>query len=117
MRAPIAVALIASLGATSSFAQAPRLGVKDVVERVQKRYDSAGDFRAHFVQTLTNATFKRKTTSAGEVLLKRPGRMRWDYQTPDVKMYLADGDRLWLYEPEDQQAFKQDLKSSQLPAA
>jgi outer membrane lipoprotein carrier protein len=117
MRAPIAVALIASLGATPSFAQAPRLGVKDVVERVQKRYDGAGDFRAHFVQTLTNATFNRKTTLAGDVLLKKPGRMRWDYQTPDVKMYLADGDRLWLYEPEDKQAFKQDLKSSQLPAA
>jgi outer membrane lipoprotein carrier protein len=51
------------------------------------------------------------------VLLKKPGRMRWNYQTPDPKMYLSDGDLLWLYEPEDKQAFKQDLKSSQLPAA
>ena len=32
-------------------------------------------------------------------------------------MYLADGNTLWLFEPEDKQAFKQDLKSSQLPAA
>ncbi|MEA2696502.1 MAG: outer rane lipoprotein carrier protein [Myxococcales bacterium] len=98
-------------------AASPRLGVKAVIERVQKRYDSASDFRARFTQTLTNPTFNRKTTSTGEVLLKKPGRMRWNYQTPEEKMYLADGDRLWLYEPEDKQAFKQELKSSQLPAA
>jgi len=96
---------------------AGRLDVAAVVERVQKRYDGAEDFRARFNQTLTNAAFKRKTSSTGEVLLKKPGRMRWNYQTPDPKMYLADGDLLWLYEPEDKQAFKQDLKTSQLPAA
>jgi outer membrane lipoprotein carrier protein len=98
-------------------AAADRLDLPAVVDRVQKRYDAAGDFRAHFSQTLTNPTFKRKSALSGEVLLKKPGKMRWNYQTPDVKMYLADGTRLWLYEPEDHQAFKQDLKSSQLPAA
>ena len=94
-----------------------RLPLKDVVERVQKRYDGAKDFRARFNQTLTNATFGRKISSAGEVLLKKPGRMRWNYTQPDPKMYLSDGTTLWLYEPEDKQAFKQDLKASQLPAA
>ena len=98
-------------------APGPRLNVALVVDRVQKRYDDAADFRARFNQTLTNAAFKRKTSLTGEVLLKKPGRMRWNYQTPDPKMYLADGDLLWLYEPEDKQAFKQDLKTSQLPAA
>jgi outer membrane lipoprotein carrier protein len=94
-----------------------RLPLKTVVERVQKRYDTASDFRAQFSQTLTNVTFKRTSTLSGEVMLKKPGRMRWNYQKPEPKMYLADGDLLWLYEPEDKQAFKQELKSSQLPAA
>jgi outer membrane lipoprotein carrier protein len=94
-----------------------RLALKDVVDHVQKRYDGAKDFRARFNQTLTNATFGRKTSSSGEVLLKKPGRMRWNYEKPDPKMYLSDGNSLWLYEPEDKQAFKQDLKASQLPAA
>lgn len=94
-----------------------RLDVGAVVDRVQKRYDGALDFRARFNQTLNSAAFKRKTSLTGEVLLKKPGRMRWNYQTPDPKMYLADGDLLWLHEPEDKQAFRQDLKSSQLPAA
>ena len=98
-------------------AAGPRLPLKDVVEHVQKRYDAAKDFRARFNQTLTNAAFGRKSSSSGEVLLKKPGRMRWNYAQPEVKMYLADGNTLWLFEPEDKQAFKQDLKSSQLPAA
>jgi outer membrane lipoprotein carrier protein len=94
-----------------------RLELKAVVERVQKRYDGATDFRARFGQTLTNAAFARKTTSSGEVLFKKPGRMRWNYEKPEPKVYVADGSTLWLYEPEDHQAFKQDLKGSQLPAA
>jgi outer membrane lipoprotein carrier protein len=102
--------------ASSPAAEAPRLAIKDVVERIQRRYDGAKDFRARFNQTLTNATFGRKSSSSGEVLLKKPGRMRWNYAQPETKMYLADGNTLWLYEPEDKQAFKQDLKSSQLPA-
>jgi outer membrane lipoprotein carrier protein len=103
--------------AASPLAAAARLDVATVVERVQKRYDGAADFRASFNQTLTNTAFKRRTPSTGEVLLKKPGRMRWNYKSPDPKMYLSDGDVLWLYEPEDKQAFRQDLKSSQLPAA
>jgi outer membrane lipoprotein carrier protein len=96
---------------------AGRLELKAVVDKVQKRYDAAADFRSRFGQTLTNAAFARKTTSAGEVLFKKPGRMRWNYTQPEAKAYVADGNTLWLYEPEDKQAFKQDLKSSQLPAA
>ena len=50
-------------------------------------------------------------------MFKKPGRMRWDYDKPE-KTYLRERRRvLWLYEPEDQQAFKQELKASQLPAA
>jgi outer membrane lipoprotein carrier protein len=116
---PIVVLALALVAGPSPAAPPPgaRLELKAVIERVQKRYDAATDFRAHFSQTLTNATFKRKSTLSGEVLLKKPGRMRWNYQKPEPKMYLADGDLLWLYEPEDKQAFKQELKSSQLPAA
>jgi outer membrane lipoprotein carrier protein len=128
---PLAAALVATVLAAPPSTAAPaarsvgvkpastaaRAPLKDVVERIQKRYDGAKDFRARFTQTLTNATFGRKASSSGEVLLKKPGRMRWNYAQPEAKMYLADGNTLWLYEPEDKQAFKQDLKSSQLPAA
>jgi len=96
---------------------AGRLPTALVVERVQRRYDAAQDFHADFDQTLSSAAMRRKTQSTGEVLLKKPGLMRWNYRTPEPRMYLSDGAVLWLYEPDDRQAFKQDLRSSQLPAA
>jgi len=109
---------LALLAATPPAAPAPaRLELKAVVEKVQHRYDGANDFRARFGQTVTNAAFGRKTSSSGEVLFKKPGRMRWNYEKPEQKLYVADGITLWLYEPEDKQAFKQELRSSQLPAA
>jgi outer membrane lipoprotein carrier protein len=122
MLAPAAVVAshLAALLVASAPAAAPaagRLDLKAVVDRVQRRYDGANDFRARFGQTVTNAAFGRKTSSSGEVLFKKPGRMRWNYEKPEQKLYVADGSTLWLYEPEDKQAFKQDLRSSQLPAA
>jgi outer membrane lipoprotein carrier protein len=113
----VALALVAPRAARATSAEPARLPLKEVVDHVQKRYDGAKDFRARFNQTLTNAAFGRKSSSTGEVLLKKPGRMRWNYVKPEPKMYLSDGTTLWLYEPEDKQAFKQDLKASQLPAA
>ena len=114
----LALFVLTALAGDAPVATPPaRLAVLAVVERVQKKYDGAADFRASFNQTLTNATFKRRSSSTGEVLLKKPGRMRWNYKTPETKTYVSDGDVLWLYEPEDKQAFKQELKGSQLPAA
>jgi outer membrane lipoprotein carrier protein len=94
-----------------------RMDVKAVTAEVQKRYDGAADFRARFSQTLTSAAMGRKTSSSGQVTFKKPGRMRWDYEKPDQNTYVTDGNVLWLYEPDDKQAFKQELKTSQLPAA
>jgi outer membrane lipoprotein carrier protein len=109
---PQAVALAAAApGAAGA------LDVRAVTAEVQRRYDAAADFRARFSQTLTSAALGRKTISSGEVAFKKPGRMRWDYEKPDKSSYVTDGGVLWLYEPDDGQAFKQELKSSQLPAA
>lgn len=94
-----------------------RLPLATVVEKMQRNYDQAKDFRARFSQRYTNVGFSRTQVSTGEVLFKKPGRMRWNYDKPVPKMFLSTGQLLWLYEPEDAQAFKQDLKSSQLPAA
>ena len=104
-------------GPAPASAPAGKVDLKTVVAEVQKRYDGAADFRARFAQTLTSAALGRKTNSSGEVTFKKPGRMRWDYAKPEKSSYISDGGTLWLYEPEDRQAFKQKLESSQLPSA
>jgi len=93
------------------------LDLQTVVDRMQKRYDQAKDFRARFSQNYSRAAVGRSTLSTGTVALKKPGRMRWDYDKPEPRMFVSNGQVLWLYEPTEKQAFKQDLKNSQLPAA
>ncbi len=94
-----------------------RLALPDVMDRVQKYYDNTKSYTALFEQAQLNAAFGRTRRASGEVLFKKPGRMRWNYKTPDAKTFVSNGSVLWLYEPADKQAFKQDLKGSQLPAA
>jgi len=113
------LALLALLAATTPPpAAAPaHLPLPALIDKMQKNYDQTKDFRAHFSQKYTNAAFNRTKVSSGEVTVKKGGRMRWDYDKPDPQMFISDGKLLWLYEPNDTQAFKQNLKTSQLPEA
>jgi outer membrane lipoprotein carrier protein len=90
---------------------------KEVVDRMQRFYDRTQEFKADFRQTLTNPVFGRKQVFDGVVRFKKPGKMRWDYQTPEKKLFVSDGKVLWVYEPEDAQAYKQSLTDSTLPTA
>jgi outer membrane lipoprotein carrier protein len=88
--------------------------VGPLVAKIQKFYDSSRDLHARFDQAL-EAPAAGKKKASGEVWLKKPGKMRWDYAKPERKLMVSDGQTLWVYEPEDEQAFKQDLRSSTLP--
>jgi outer membrane lipoprotein carrier protein len=91
-------------------------GVASLVARMQKFYENTRDLHARFEQVVETGT-GRKRMATGEVWLKKPGRMRWDYQKPDKKLMVADGETLWIYEPEDQQAFRQSMTASSLPSS
>lgn len=90
--------------------------VKEFVAQVQKVYEGTTTLKAHFDQTITSTLGKRK--ASGTVYLKKPGKMRWEYEKPKKKLFVADGTTLWKDEPdeEDRIIFKQPLKSSDLPA-
>ncbi len=114
------VVLLAAGDAGAAVAPKPaeaRLDLPAVITRLQNRYDQIKDFQAHFTQNYSRAVVGRTTVSSGDVYFKKPGRMRWDYTKPEPRMFLSTGQFLWLYEPSEKQAFKQDLKTSQLPAA
>jgi outer membrane lipoprotein carrier protein len=65
--------------------------------------DTAQTFSSPFTQVVFDSRGRTVETSAGEVVMQRPGRFRWDYATPYVRTILADGERLWLYEADLEQ--------------
>ena len=88
-----------------------------ILEKVQKFYAEASDFKADFKQTYTYKIYGRKKVSTGKVYFKKPAKMRWDYEMPTQRVFVADGKTLWVYEPEEAQVFKRALSSAQLPIA
>jgi len=49
------------------------------------------------------------TRGAGHVWLKRPGRFRWDYQSPYKEQIMGRGSSVWLYDPGLAQATQYSL--------
>ncbi|MFI5316781.1 MAG: outer membrane lipoprotein carrier protein LolA [Myxococcota bacterium] len=73
------------------------------LDAVQKRYDSIHDLRASFAQTSFSAALGKETEAHGSVVVKRPGKMRWEYAKPDGRIIVLDGSALRIWNPEEKQ--------------
>lgn len=61
-------------------------------------------FEARFSQVLLEADSERTQVSEGRFYLHRPQRFRWDYVSPVPQLVVADGENLWLFDPDLEQA-------------
>jgi outer membrane lipoprotein carrier protein len=79
-------------------------GAPDALAKaVQNHYQQVRDFTASFEQGYVGGALKRKTVERGTVAIRKPGRMRWDYESPEKKLFIADGTRMYFYVPADRQ--------------
>jgi outer membrane lipoprotein carrier protein len=60
--------------------------------------------QAPFTQQVFDPNGKLKETSSGEVALSAPRLFRWEYRKPYEQLIVADGSRVWVYDPDLQQA-------------
>lgn len=70
---------------------------------VQAHYQQVRDFTASFEQAYVGGALKRRSVERGTVTIRKPGRMRWDYEAPEKKLFIADGTRMYFYVPADKQ--------------
>ena len=52
-------------------------------------------FQSQFIQTVIDSDGQQIQRSEGTVWIRKPGRFRWDYQTPYRQLIVADGKQLW----------------------
>ena len=76
--------------------------------KVDQHYDHIRSLEAKFAETYKGSGMTR--TETGTLLLKKPGRMRWDYDQPHPKLFLSDGNTAWFYVPGEQQARRTPVK-------
>jgi outer membrane lipoprotein carrier protein len=78
------------------------LGAADILDRVQQRY-AAGDFEADFIQEAHLKAMGMVDTAKGHLYFGSPGMMRWHYKSPEEYLIITDGDKVWIYRPEENQ--------------
>src|SRR5512146_3138237 len=98
-------ALLAALLVAAPAAPPPADRAIELARKVQAYYEQTRDLEARFEQTYTYAGFGRRQVSSGTLRIKKPGKMRWDYEKPARKTIVVNGSRLVQFEPEENQAY------------
>jgi outer membrane lipoprotein carrier protein len=76
----------------------------DMVARdLQRKYAGVTDFSADFVHSYRGGVLKQQATERGQLLVKKPGKMRWEYTAPEKKLFVSDGRKIYSYIPQDRQ--------------
>ena len=86
--------------------------VKNVLSRLQQRYDGTNTMQADFRQTVESKALAGTLESKGKVAFSKPNRMRWDYDPPDAQTIVGDGETLWIYQPDLKQVIKAPLSQA-----
>ena len=69
-------------------------------ERLEDYLDGLKTLSSRFQQTTLSADGGRMAESKGTLYLKRPGKFRWEYDSPLKQIIVADGKRVWLHDLE-----------------
>jgi outer membrane lipoprotein carrier protein len=83
-----------------------------VVSGLQHRYSSVDTVTGNFQQTYHAPGIDQ--VQSGVFWLKRPALMRWEYRNPDEQLFVADGQKSYLYVPADRQVTIQPLSAADL---
>jgi outer membrane lipoprotein carrier protein len=82
-----------------------------LLKGVETRYNKAKTLQVLFHEDYTPPG-RTKRSESGTLVLRKPGKMRWDYDQPKGKLFVSDGKYLWLYTPLENRAEKMKLKES-----
>jgi outer membrane lipoprotein carrier protein len=119
-RARIAVALMLGAAAmllggaepcaaAASVSHAEAAAVGKTVDAIQNHYQTTDSFSAKFVEDI-NPVGAPKRTRDGVVYFRKPGRMRWEFKTPNEELVVSDGHTLYSYDPGLNQVVESPLK-------
>jgi outer membrane lipoprotein carrier protein len=112
-RAAVALASLALLAAPAS----PEGSAEGLVRAIEQHHARTRDLVARFTQSYRSGMLGREIVERGVVSVKRPGRMRWEYEHPESKLFVSDGRRFYFYVPSEKQVVVSDQDESRSLAA
>lgn len=103
--ATIFCAVAICIWTVTAAAQAPKVDVVNldsVLAGIEQRYGGKG-FSATFFQESILKAMQITDTAEGHLVVKHPGKMRWEYTLPEPQTIITDGVSMWIYRPKDNQ--------------
>lgn len=89
--------------------QSPDLNL--LIEGLQRKYSRMQGLEADFVQVYRGAD-GRVVRESGHLLLKRPGKARWEYTSPERKLFVSDGRNVFFYVYGEKNATRSSIKET-----
>ncbi len=101
-RWPATVCLVLLIVSSLAYGE-PDSSQSDKLGQLRSYLGAMQDLRAEFRQEVLGVEKEVLESASGTVILSKPGRFRWDYQTPYERVIVADGERVWFYEADLEQ--------------
>jgi outer membrane lipoprotein carrier protein len=80
------------------------------VEYLAQALANVPDFSATFNQITSSSKGSRLQTAHGQLWISKPSRFRWHAEPPMEQVLVADGEMLWLYDPDLEQVTIQKME-------
>lgn len=100
---------IRGVGVAAAWALAMPMAWADAVDQLRDFVRDVKSGQATFTQTVTSVDGARKKTSSGSFEFVRPNRFRFVYTKPFEQTIVADGQKVWIYDPDLKQASSRKL--------
>lgn len=84
-------------------------GSDEIIEKIENKYKTVNDYYAGFRQEQPVRSIDKVQTNTGELWIKKPGKIRWNYNIPKNEQIVSDGKFIWYYYVEEKYAIKRDI--------
>lgn len=74
-----------------------------LVQKFERRYRGSSTLQAAFLERYLERG-KEVRSESGMAYFGKPGKMRWEYQSPERNLFVVDGKWSWFYVPADHTA-------------
>jgi outer membrane lipoprotein carrier protein len=86
------------------------IDVQRTLKGIEDRYNRTQTLQLSFTESYRQQG--RARVEKGDLFLRKPGRMRWQYTAPAGKLFVSDGKFIYSYTPQDNRAEKMKLKET-----
>ena len=89
----------------------PARDAQSVLRALEARYHHAQTLKAAFYERYSDSSSAGEgSAESGSVYFSQPGRMRWEYESPEQKLFIVDGTNVWFYVPADRTVSRAKVK-------